>query len=62
MISRCVNVTCNDKNDQIGIVIENDIFLTNMLLCLLQLEVNDLVGKTKRTVIMPLKITNGSEC
>ena len=24
--------------------------------------VNDLVGKTKRTVIMPLKITNGSEC
>jgi len=26
MISRCVNVTCNDKNDQIGIVIENDIF------------------------------------
>ena len=62
MILRCVNVTCNDKNDQIGIVIENDIFLTNMLLCLLQLEVNDLVGKTKRTVIMPLKITNGSEC
>ena len=30
MISRCVNVTCNDKNDQIGIVIENDIFLTNI--------------------------------
>ena len=61
MISRCVNVTCNDKNDQIRIMIENCILLTNIFLCSLQIEVNDLVGKAKRTIILPLEITCGSE-